>query len=605
MIAAVVRVEVTARTDLGKTGYEQIVGRLHYEIDPALPGNAIIADVGLAPVNAAGRVSFSADLRLLKPRDAARSNGAAWFEIPNRGGKASLPAAMMQQGFTLVNVGWEFDVSDKKDALRLEVPRAKNKDGSPIRGVVSAQFTPDKKSEEVSFSDLIEYPPVDIKGPGSKLIVRTQAAFPGGDEVPRAKWRFSNNRLHLDGGFVPGRTYELFYLSEAPPVAGLGYAAIRDAVAWLKHDATSLAPVKQAYAFGSSQCGRFLRDFVYLGFNTDEQNRMALDGVMAHVAGGGRLVLNQRWATPRDLASFHTASYPFADSAQRDPISGQSEGVIDNPRVKHAPKIFYTNTAAEYWGGGRVAALTHTNVEGTRDIPFPDNVRSYFFAGTSHGPAPFPPTATAKDGLLADPINASATVNALRWAMHRWVAEGTAPPPSVYPKLSDGTLTPVAEIRFPKVPGITAPKTVKAGGRVRNPQLPDGAGEGTGLPLLVPQVDTDGNDLGGILMPDLAVPLGTAAGWVFRPKSTGSPHELVMLRGAWVPLAPTQAQREKMNDPRPSLEERYASKDEFMAKVKAAIKKLIKQRLMLDDDLEPQLKQAGERWDWVVRQPAR
>lgn len=605
MIAAVVRVEVTARTDLGKTGYEQIVGRLHYEIDPALPGNAIIADVGLAPVNAAGRVSFSADLRLLKPRDAARSNGAAWFEIPNRGGKASLPAAMMQQGFTLVNVGWEFDVSDKKDALRLEVPRAKNKDGSPIRGVVSAQFTPDKKSEEVSFSDLIEYPPVDIKGPGSKLIVRTQAAFPGGAEVPRAKWRFSNNRLHLDGGFVPGRTYELFYLSEAPPVAGLGYAAIRDAVAWLKHDATSLAPVKQAYAFGSSQCGRFLRDFVYLGFNTDEQNRMALDGVMAHVAGGGRLVLNQRWATPRDLASFHTASYPFADSAQRDPISGQSEGVIDNPRVKHAPKIFYTNTAAEYWGGGRVAALTHTNVEGTRDIPFPDNVRSYFFAGTSHGPAPFPPTATAKDGLLADPINASATVNALRWAMHRWVAEGTAPPPSVYPKLSDGTLTPVAEIRFPKVPGITAPKTVKAGGRVRNPQLPDGAGEGTGLPLLVPQVDTDGNDLGGILMPDLAVPLGTAAGWVFRPKSTGSPHELVMLRGAWVPLAPTQAQREKMNDPRPSLEERYASKDEFMAKVKAAIRKLIEQRLMLDDDLEPQLKQAGERWDWVVRQPAR
>jgi hypothetical protein len=541
----------------------------------------------------------------LKPRDAARSNGAAWFEIPNRGGKASLTTAMMEQGFTLVNVGWEFDVSDKKDALRLEVPRAKNKDGSPIRGVVSAQFTPDKKSEEVSFTDLIEYPPVDIKGPDSKLIVRTRAAFPGGDEVPRAKWRFSNNRLHLDGGFVPGRTYELFYLSEAPPVAGLGYAAIRDAVAWLKHDATSLAPVKQAYAFGSSQCGRFLRDFVYLGFNTDEQNRMALDGVMAHVAGGGRLVLNQRWATPRDLASFHTASYPFADSAQRDPISGQSEGVLDNPRVKHVPKIFYTNTATEYWGGGRVAALTHTNVEGTRDIPFPDNVRSYFFAGTSHGPAPFPPTAPAKDGLLADPINASATVNALRWAMHRWIAEGTAPPPSVYPKLSDGTLTPVAEIRFPKVPGIAAPKAVKAGGRVRNPQLPDGAGDGAELPLLVPQVDADGNDLGGILMPDLAVPLGTAAGWTFRPKSMGSPHELVMLRGAWVPLASTQAQREKMNDPRPSLEERYASKDEFMAKVKAAIKKLIEQRLMLDTDLEPQLKQAGERWDWIVRQPAR
>ncbi len=167
-------------------------------------------------------------------------------------------------------------------------------------------------------------------------------------------------------GFEPGKTYELCYLSEAPPVAGLGYAAIRDAVAWLKHDATSLAPVKHAYAFGSSQCGRFLRDFMYLGFNTDEQDRQALDGVMAHVAGAGRLVLNQRWSTPRGLAGFYTASYPFADTAQADAVSGHAEGILENARVKHAPKVFYTNTAAEYWGAGRVAALTHTTPDGTQ-----------------------------------------------------------------------------------------------------------------------------------------------------------------------------------------------------------------------------------------------
>jgi hypothetical protein len=248
-----------------------------------------------------------------------------------------------------------------------------------------------------------------------------------------------------------------------------------------------------------------------------------------------------------------------------------------------------------------VAALTHTSVEGTQDIAFPENVRSYFFAGTSHGPAPFPPSASAKDGPLADPINASATVTALRWAMHRWVAEGIEPPSSVYPKLSDGSLTPVAEIRYPKIPGITAPNALRAGGRAGNPQLSNGAGEGAELPLLVPQVDGDGNDLGGIRMPDLAVPLGTAAGWVFRTKSQGSPHELVMLRGAWVPLAATKAQREKTNDPRPSLEERYASKDDFTAKVKTVIEKLIEQRLVLPDDLEPQLKQASERWDWVTK----
>jgi len=599
--AAVVSVEVLQRSDVGQTGYEQITGKLHFEIDPKLPANAVIADVDLAPTNAAGKVSFVADLRLWKPKDAARSNGAAWVEIPNRGGKASLPAPLMAQGFTMLNVGWEFDVPAKPDALRIEVPRAKNKDGSAIRGVVSAQFTPDKPTEEQTISDLADYPPIDFDGPDSKLIVRTRAAWPGGSEIPRTRWSWKNGRLHLEGGFEPGKTYEIFYLSEAPPVAGLGYAAIRDAVSWLKYDATSLAPVKHAYAFGASQCGRMLRDFVYLGFDTDEQDRLALDGVMAHIAGAGRLVLNQRWATPRSLASYYTASYPFADSAQRDPVSGHSEGILENPRVKQAPKIFYTNTATEYWGGGRVAALTHTNVAGTQDIAFPANVRSYFLAGTSHGPAPFPPTAQASGAPLADPINASATVNALRTAMHRWVSEGVEPPPSVYPKLADGTLTLVADIHYPKVPGIAAPNAVKAGGRVRNPLWPDGAGEGAELPLLVPRVDADGNDLGGIRMPDLAVPLGTAAGWVFRPPSMGSPNSLVMLRGAWTPFAATKTQREKTGDPRPSLEERYASKDEFMTKVSAAIQQLIERRLMLESDREPQMKQASQRWDWVFK----
>lgn len=598
--AAVMRVEITERSNIPKSGYEQITGKLHFEIDPKLPGNAVIADMDLAPVNAAGKVSFVADLRLWKPKDDSRSNGAAWVEIPNRGGKSSLPAAMMAQGFTMLNVGWEFDVS--ADKLRLEVPKARNKDGSAIRGVVSAVFTPDKLADEQALTDLTDYPPVDIKGVDSRLIVRTRTAFPGGDEVPRDQWSLNGNRLRLKGGFVPGNTYEVFYLAEAPPVAGLGYAAIRDAVAWLKHDRTSLAKVKHAYAFGSSQCGRFLRDLVYLGFNTDEQDRMALDGVMSHVAGAGRLVLNQRWSTPRSVAGYYTASYPFADTAQKDPVSGHAEGVLANPRVKHAPKIFYTNMAAEYWGAGRVAALTHTTPDGAKDIALPENVRSYFFAGTSHGPAPFPPTSQVKGSPLANPVSANASILALRLAMHRWVTEGIKPPASVHPKLSDGTLTLVAEVRFPKVPGMAAPNAVKAGGRVRNPQLADGAGEGTELPLLVPQVDADGNDLGGIRMPDIAVPLGTATGWVFRPAEFGSPHEFYLLRGAWVPFAKTKSQRDATNDPRRSLEERHASKDAYLAKVKAVVLKLIDQGLMAESDLESQLKQAGERWDWVMRQ---
>lgn len=597
--AAVVRVEITERSNIPKSGYEQITGKLHFEIDPKLPGNAVIADVDLAPVNASGKVSFVADLRLWKPKEASRSNGAAWVEIPNRGGKSSLPALMMAQGFTMLNVGWEFDVS--ADKLRLEVPKARNKDGSPIRGVVSAVFTPDKRADEQTLTDLIDYPPVDIEGADSRLIARDRAAFPGGQEVLRKQWSLQNGRIRLEGGFEPGKTYEVFYLAEGPPVAGLGYAAIRDAVAWLKHDPTSLAKVKHAYAFGSSQCGRFLRDLVYLGFNTDEQNRMALDGVMSHVAGAGRLVLNQRWSTPRSVAGYYTASYPFADTSQKDPVSGQSEGILANPRVKHVPKIFYTNMAAEYWGAGRVGALTHTTPDGKQDIALPDNVRSYFFASTSHGAAPFPPTSQVKGSPLANPVNTSPAILALRLAMHRWVTEGTAPPPSVHPKLSDGTLVPVAEVRWPKVPGMASPTSVKAGGRVRNPQLPGGAGEGTELPLLVPQCDADGNDLGGIRVPDVAVPLGTGTGWVFRPAAFGSPQDFYLLRGAWVPFAKTKAEREDANDPRPSLEERYGNKAAYLAQVKAAVQKLIEQRFLTAADLELQLKQASERWDWVMR----
>ena len=599
--AAVVRVEITDRSDVAKSDYEILTGKLHFEIDPKLSQNAIIADVALAPVNKAGKVRFTADVRLWKPKDFSRSNGAAWVEIPNRGGKASLSATMMELGFTMLNVGWEFDVPAKKDHMRLEVPRARNADGSPIRGVVSALFAPDKLTEEKELTDLADYPPVDIEGKDSRLIIRDQAAYPAGQEVPREQWSLENGRIRLKGGFEPGKTYEVFYLSEAPPVAGLGYAAIRDAVAWLKHDPASPAKVKHAYAFGASQCGRFLRDFVYLGFNTDEQDRMALDGIMSHVAGAGRLVLNQRWSTPRAISGYYTASYPFADTAQKDPVSGHSEGILANARVKHAPKIFYTNMAAEYWGAGRVGALTHTTPDGKQDIALPENVRSYFFASTSHGPASFPPTSQVKGSPLANPVNANPAILALRLAMHRWVSEDIAPAPSVHPKLSDATLVPINDVRWPQVPGLAAPNAVKAGGRVRNPQLPEGAGEGTELPLLVPQCDADGNDLGGIRIPDLAVPLGTAAGWVFRSRSQGSPQELVMLRGAWTPLAATKAQRTKKDDPRPSLEERYASKDDFMAKVKTAIEKLIEQRLMLDTDLEPQMKQASERWDWIVR----
>ncbi len=601
--AGVVKVEVSERSDIGDT-YEQITGRLHFEIDPTHSANSVIADVELAPVNESGKVSFSSDLRIVKPKDAADSNGAAWVEIPNRGGRGSLSTAMMAQGFTMMSVGWEFDVPRDPKKMSIDVPSAQNPDGSPIRGIVSATFTPDKVMDSKLLTDVASYPPVDIEGAESRLIVRTRGAYPGGEEVSGDQWSLEDNRIRLEGGFQPGITYEVFYLAEAPPVGGLGYAAIRDAVSWLKYGEDSLAPVKQAYAFGSSQCGRFLRGLVYLGFNTDEQGLQSLDGLIAHVAGAGRLVLNQRWSTPRGVAGYYTASYPFADTAQKDAVSGHKEGIQENERTKHAPKIFYTNMASEYWGAGRVAALTHTSPDGSRDIELPDNVRSYFFASTSHGPSSFPPRPPVEGALRGNPVNAKASIHELRQAMHRWIAEDIAPPASVYPKFSDGTLIPISEVRFPKIPGFAAPNAVKAGPRVRNPQWPEGAGGGSDLPLLVPKSDPDGNDLGGIRMPDVAVPLATATGWVFRPETYGSPEDFYILRGAWLPLAKTKSQRQKNKDPRLSLEERYDSKEDFIGQVTVAVEKLIEQGFLAESDLEPQIKQAGERWDWITQEAA-
>jgi hypothetical protein len=600
--AEVVRVEITQRSDMGATGYEQIVGRLHFEIDPAHIRNRVIADVDLAPRNAAGRVAFSSDLCILKPKEAGRSNGAAWVEIPNRGGKSGLTSFVARHGFTVMQVGWEFDVPAQAGKLRIEVPAARQKDGKPLRGVVRATFTPNKRVDRVTLGDLADYPPVDASGPDSRLIARAAMAFPDGRELARNQWRLEGQRVTLEGGFEAGKTYEVAYLAENPPVAGLGLAAIRDAVAWLKHDAGSLAPVRHTYAFGSSQCGRLLREFVYLGFNTDEHERPVLDGVMAHIAGAGRLDINRRWSTPRTVAAFETASYPFTDTAQPDPVSGIAEGLQENPRVKHRPKIFYMNTAAEYWGAGRVAGLSHTSPDGQRDVPLPDNVRSYFFAGTQHGPAPFPPTAPAKGAPLANPVNAGPVVVALRLAMHRWVTEGALPPPSAYPKLSDGTLVPVSKVCFPAVPGIPSPRTATGGPRLANPRWPHGAGGGTELPLLVPQVDADGNDLAGIRLPDVRVPLASCTGWRFRPVARGVSQELIPLQGSWILFAATRGQREQRGDPRPALEERYATKEAYLACVSEALQHLVQQGYLQAEDLEPMRKQAEARWDWVASQ---
>jgi hypothetical protein len=617
--AEVTRVTIASRggvaggRDFGSVGpYEQIVGRVHFSIDPAHEPNRVIVDLDKAPRNAAGRVELSADLVVFKPRDPGRGNSVALVDIVNRGrrtvidgfnrpgasGTQSDPESgdgfLLRQGYTLVWIGWEFDLPQRDGAIRIEVPRAQG-----TRGLVRAVLTPAQKSAEATFGDLAGYAPADPASAENVLTVRDNLlAAPV--TLARDQWRLSGNTVTLQGGFEPGRTYELAYVATDSPVSGLGFAAVRDTAAWIKYAGDAVANAKYAYAFGSSQSGRFLRDFLYQGFNSDERQRPVFDGVIAHIAGAARTNLNQRWSTPTAVATYAATSFPFADAKQRDPVTGAEEGALDNPRARaHQPKIFYTNTGVEYWGGGRSAALIHTTPDGARDVVPPDNVRVYFLAGTQHGPARFPSTMT--NGQQKDnPTDYWWTMRALLVAMDHWVRQGTAPPASQYPRLADGTLVRAAEVAFPGIPRVASPRGLAAGGRVANRLLPDSGGAGAPLPLLVPQVDRDGNEKAGIRLPDVSVPLGTLTGWNFRRVGIGAPDQLFPLLGSYVPFAATKADRERAGDPRLSIAERYSSRDHYLKTAEAAGVALVKDGYLLKDDVPVIVRRAAEHWDLLA-----
>lgn len=616
--ADVTRVDIARRADVLESGYEKIAGTIHFAVNPADPRNAIIVDLNKAPRNAAGLVEFSADFYLLRPKDPAHSNGSALVEVSNRGGRGLLrqfnrggpqtdpetdadlgDKFLMRFGFTAAWVGWEFDVADTPGTMRIHVPVATDS-GNTISGIVRAAFIPGSRVDEFVLRDLAHYDAVDPDGPDSQLTVRS--AFLGkGAAVPRPRWHVKGHTVTLDGGFEPGKTYEISYRAENPPVAGLGFAAMRDFSSWLKHVAGGpIPPVKYAYAFGASQSGRYLRDFLYEGFNTDEHDRQVFDGVIAHIAGAARIDLNRRWSTPVGLGVHSATSFPFADASAKDPVSGAEEGALENPRARaHQPKVFYTNTPVEYWGTGRVAALIHSTPDGSADVTPPDNVRVYFLAGTQHSPGRFPPTVA--NGQQADnPVEYAWPMRALLLAMHRWVSAGTPPPASAFPKLSDGTLVRASAIGFPAIPGVASPRALTAGPRVENPFIKGGAGASAALPLLVPAVDADGNERAGIRMPDIAVPLGTYTGWNFRNPSTGSPTELVSLLGASSYFLPTRAAREAAKDPRRSVEERYASREQYLVQVEKAADALVARGYLLIDDVPRIVQRASDTWDLVT-----
>jgi len=637
--AAVVRVDIQSRTDVlegrpfGLAGaYEKVAGKVYFAVDPSNSINQIIADLDKAPKNPQGKVEFSADLYVLRPKQAEKGNGAVLFEVSNRGGKGMLgmynhakasldPSApadfgdgfLMRQGYTLVWLGWQVDMPMNPGLVRLYPPKALG-----VKGLVRSEIIVSQRSDSHSLADRdhIAYAIADPNDPKAVMTVHDKPDSPR-KTIPRSQWRFSTDRGHVEltGGFEPNKIYEVVYTSEDPAVIGLGPAGIRDFLSYVKYDPAS--PIKNIHreiAFGVSQSGRFLRTYLYYGFNQDESGRQVFDGVLAHVGGGGRGSFNIRFGqASRDghpyLNTFYpTDIFPFTDLDETDPATGLTDGLLDRAQKTHtAPHIFYTNSSYEYWG--RAASLIHMAPDGKSDAKIPDNVRIYMFAGGQHGPAAFPPQRSIGQ-QLNNPNDYRWAMRALLTAMDRWVGEGSPPPASVYPQIGRDTLVSPQAVQFPKIPGVSFPGIVHKAYRLDyGPDFKAGIISfeppkltGAPFPILVSQVDLDGNETGGLKMPEVAVPLATYTGWNLFDGKAGPADELSSMQGSFIPFPRTRADRERTHDPRRSIEERYYDRNEYLGEVSDAAMRLMEQGYLLEGDLRSILDQANARWKHATGQ---
>ncbi len=617
-IHVVDRDDVASGESMGTAGpYERIVAKAHFAVDPKLPANRIISDIDLAPRNENGLVEFSADLYVMRPRDPAKSNGTVLFEVSNRGGRGMLGSFgwadsakpgrasdrfLMEQGFTLVWLGWQWDVPQTPDRLRLYAPVA-TENGRPITGLVRAEFVFDQRSTvaELADRDHIAYKVLDPNDRSIQMTVRDRVAAPR-KVVPRELWRFPDpQHVEMPGGFEPGKLYEVVYRAQDPVLAGLGPTAIRDLISFLKYGGaeTLLADqrryIKRAIGFGVSQSGRFLRTFLYYGFNQDEKDRRVFDGVWAHVAGAGRGSFNHRFAQasrdhcPHRNTLYPTDIFPFSDTVQTDPETGLTDGLL--ARVKDAPKIFYTNSSYEYWG--RAASLIHTTIDGKSDLEPAPSTRIYLITGAQHGSGSFPPR-TQDARYPRNTYDYRPLMRALLVAMNRWVTDGAEPPPSSYPRISRGELVPLASVRFPKIAGVQFPvRMLRAwrldfGPEFRSKGIVSYEPPRMGNPfaMLVPQVGADGNETAGVRLPQVAVPLGIYTGWNLRTRAIGAPDELYSLTGSFFPFTRAQAAR-------------YKGEEDYISQCDAVARRLVSERLLLERDLPVLAEQARERWRYI------
>ena len=597
--------------------YERVRGTFKGELDPNDARNKVIVNLDKAPRNADGKVEYEADFFMLRPVEAARGNGKLIYDVTNRGRKyihwrlmdarPATPAQandprtledagnglLFRMGYTFVWSGWDPDAPRSNNGMAMKPVIATNS-GKPIVKLIRDELVNGTRSP-LRETFRLTHNAATTDQSQAKLTVRRREAD-ARMPIPATGWSYVNDReirLLPEGTKPePGSIYEFHYPAKDPRVLGIGMAAVRDLISFMRYEGTDAKGnanpargIKGTLAFGISQSGRFLRDFVYQGFNQDTRARKVLDGALAHTAGVGGVFLNAEFGQPaRTNTQFEDHmmpenEFPFSTARMTDPVTGKTDGLMRNDGFD--PLWMESNTSTEYWQKG--ASLLVTDPLSTRDVALPANARAYLIAGTQHGGQAW---MTSNPGNCVNPRNPHSPTPALRAllvALSEWV-DGKAPPPSQTPRLADNTLVAVEKLLFPAIPGVAVARKVSEFGVLTDWTKPAMDMRKPYRPL-VTNVDTDGNETSGIRLPEIAVPLGTFAGWNLY-KAPYVDGELCDRDGTYIPFAATRAEREARNDPRASLEERYGTQAAYVRKVEDAAQKLVAERLLLKEDAE-------------------
>jgi Alpha/beta hydrolase domain len=612
----------------GEAGsYLRIKGVAKGEVDPAAPENKVIVDLDKAPRNARGKVEYETDFFILRPAEPQRASGVLVYDVTNRGRKVILgrldeargnadtndPKSVqdvglgftLRRGYSLVWSGWDSGAPRANNGMTARLPPALE-NGEPMLRRIRDEFHIGTRAPGKGDVVRLNYPAVSTDPRKARLTVRDRESD-ARSEIPADAWEFVDHRsirlLPPGANFAPVKIYEIWYEATGSTVMGVGFAATRDLVAFLRYERADRqgtpnpmiagsSRVAHTLAFGVSQAGRFLRHFLDLGMNDDGYGRLVFDGVLTHVAGAGKVFANHSFAMPGRTATQHEDRlypenwFPFGNAATSDPFSG-TRGAILKGRPTD-PLMIEVNTSTEYWQKG--ASLVHTDPTGRHDAELLSTARAFMIAGTQHGGGPETDPSPGPCINPRNPHSASPALRVLLVALEQWVTTGVAPSPSRVPSIAQGTAVAAESVAMPKVPGLAlAPGANQIAAPVDWVDPPARLDNFYGTRVCA--VDADGNEVAGIRLPPIAVPLGTYTGWnVYKAQ----PGELADRDGSLIPFARTKSERDAAGDPRPSLEERYGSREAYVARVEAAAAALVADRLLLPIDAAVYVKAAKE-----------